>query len=117
MIYIPRRKRYTRGRIYITDDKIFSHDNYSKFGRRVVALNNNKNRLHVAKIKGLFDKNGNARKNLIPIEKNAVINKPSGVHTYVYKKTKWNTPIKESKLIKTNVRLNKWDMQKLNHLK
>lgn len=73
--------------------------------------------MHVAKIKGLFDKNGNARKNLIPIEKNAVINKPSGVHTYVYKKTKWNIPIKESKLIKTNVRLNKWDMQKLNHLK
>ena len=73
--------------------------------------------MHVAKIKSLYDKNGNKRNNLIPIEKNSEVRKPSGVYTYVYRKTKWNTPIKESKMKKTNVRLNRWDMKKISHLK
>ena len=117
MFILPRRRRYLRGRIYLADDKIFSYDNYSKPPRRLLALNNDKNNLHVVKIKSLYDDKGNLRKNLIPIEKNSITKNPSGVHTYVYRKTKWNTPIKESKLVKTNVRLNKWDMAKLNHLK
>ena len=44
-VKMSRRKRYPKGRIYIADDKIFSRDNYSKQGRRVVAVNNNKNAL------------------------------------------------------------------------
>ena len=114
---MARRKRYIRGKIYLIDDKVLSLDGYSKGNRRVVALNNDKNRMHVAKIKSLYDDKGNKRKKLIPIEKNALIKKPSGVYTYVYRKTKWNTPIKEKRLVKTNVRLNKWDMNKIKHLK
>ena len=114
---MPRRKKYIKCKIYLIDDKILSLDGYSKSNRRVVALNNDRNRVHIAKIKSLYDHKGNRRRNLIPIEKNALIKKPSGVYTYVYRKTKWNTPIKESKLRKTNVRLNKWDMKKIAHLK
>ena len=114
---MSRRKRYPKGRIYIADDKIFSRDNYSKQGRRVVAVNNNKNALHVVKIKGLYDDQGNKRKNLIPIENYNVLTKPSGIDPYVYKKTKYYKPIKEKKLIKTNARLNKWDLRKIAHLK
>ena len=114
---MARRKRYIKGRVYLVDDKLLSRDGYSKQNRRVVALNNNKSQVKLAKIKSLYDANGNRRKNLIPIEKYPNIQKPSGVYTYVYRKTKWNTPIKEKKLVKTNVRLNKWDMNKIKHLK
>ena len=116
-VKMSRRKRYPKGRIYIADDKIFSRDNYSKQGRRVVAVNNNKNALHVVKIKGLYDNQGNKRKNLVPIEHYNVLTKPSGIDPYVYKKTKYYKPIKEKKLIKTNARLNKWDLKKILHLK
>ena len=114
---MARRKRYIKGRVYLIDDKVLSNDNYAKPNRRVVALNNDKLRVKLAKIKSLYDDKGNKRKNLIPIEKYSNIRKPSGVYTYVYRKTKWNTPIKEKKLVKTNVRLNKWDMNKIKHLK
>ncbi len=114
---MARRKRYIKGRVYLIDDKVLSLDGYSKRDRRVVALNNDKNKMHVAKIKSLYDSNGNKRSKLIPIEKYPAIRKPSGVYTYVYKKTKWNTPIKERKLVKTNTRLNKWDMKKISKLR
>ena len=114
---MSRRKRYTKGKIYIVDDKIFSEDNYSKRGRRVVALNNDKNKLHVVKIKGLYDSHGKRRGGLIPIENYNTLTKPSGIDPHVYKRTKYRKPIKESKLIKTNSRLNKWDMKKISHLK
>ena len=65
---MARRKKYIRGKIYITNDSLFSRDGYKKSNRRVVAVNNNKKRMHVVKIKGLYDKNGKRRKNLIPIE-------------------------------------------------
>ena len=51
------------------DDKVLSRDGYSKSNRRVVALNNDKTRVKLAKIKSLYDENGNRRKKLIPIEK------------------------------------------------
>lgn len=114
---MARRKRYLKGKIYIVDDKIFSTDNYSKPGRRVVVFNNDKNKLHVVKIKGLYDSNGKRRKGLIPIENYNSLTKPSGIDPHVYKKTKYYKPIKENKLIKTNSRLNKWDMKKISHLK
>lgn len=114
---MARRKRYIKGRVYLVNDKVLSLDGYAKKDRRVVALNNDKNKMYVAKIKSLYDSNGNKRSKLIPIEKYPAIRKPSGVYTYVYKKTKWNTPIKECKLVKTNTRLNKWDMKKISKLR
>lgn len=45
------------------------------------------------------------------------LTKPSGIDPYVHKRTKYRKPIKESKMIKTNSRLNKWDMKKISHLK
>lgn len=114
---MARRKKYIRGKIYITNDSLFSRDNYQKSNRRVVAINNNKNRMHIVKIKGLYDKTGKIRKNLIPIEHYKGFTKKSGIDPYVYKSTKRNSPIKESKLHKTNIRLNKWDMHKIQHLK
>lgn len=114
---MARRRRYMRGKIYITNDSLFSRDGYKKKNRRVVAVNNDKNHMHVVKIKGLYDGNGKRRKNLIPIEHYEGLTKLSGIHPFVHKKTKRNTPIKESKLRKTNVRLNKWDMKKIDNLK
>lgn len=114
---MARRKKYIRRKIYVTNDSLFSRDGYKKKNRRVVAVNNDKNRMHVVKIKGLYDDNGKRRKNLIPIEHYEVLTKKSGVDPFVHKNTKWNTPIKESKLRKTNIRLNKWDMKKIDKLK
>jgi hypothetical protein len=45
------------------------------------------------------------------------LTKPSGIDPYVHKRTKYRKPIKESKMIKTNSHLNKWDMKKISHLK
>ena len=110
---MARRKRYIRGKIYITNDSLFSHDRYSKSGRRIVAVNNDRKNMHVVKIKGLTDSQGNRRNGLIPIEKNSVLTKPSGLERKVYTKTARGKPIIEQKLKKTGVRLNKWDMKKL----
>ena len=83
---MPRRKRYIRGKIYLIDDKILSRDGYSKSNRRVVALNNDKNRVHIVKIKSLYDSKGNRRKNLIPIEKNSLIkSRVEYIRTYIVK--------------------------------
>ena len=114
---MARRRRYLRGKIFITNDSVFSQDNYRKGGRRVVALNNDENRLHVVKIKGLYDDKGNRRDYLIPIEHYEGFTKVSGVDPYVHKKTKWRSDIKARKMVATNVRLNKWDLAKIKHLK
>jgi hypothetical protein len=53
---LARRKRYIKGRIYIIDDGLVSHDGFRKKNRRVVALNNDKKEVHIAKIKGLRKK-------------------------------------------------------------
>ena len=114
---MARRKRYIKGRVYIINDSLFSPDGYSKSGRRVVAVNNDRNNMHVVKVKKLVDDKGKARKNMIPIEKYSVIRKSSGVYPYVYKKTAAGDSIRADKRKKTNVRLNKWDMKKISHLK
>lgn len=46
-----------------------------------------------------------------------VLYKPSGIDPFVHKVTRHYKPIKETKLIKTKARLNKWDMKKISHLK
>ena len=110
---MSRRKRHIRGKVYITNDSLFSYDRYSKSGRRIVAVNNDKNNMQVVKIKGLVDSKGKKRKGLLPIESNAALSKPSGIDPRVYKKTARGQPIVEQKLKKTGVRLNKWDIKKL----
>ncbi len=113
---MARRRRYIKGRIYITNDKYFSRDGYKKANRRVVAVNNNPEEMHVVKIKSLYDKNGKKRKRLIPIENYPCLTKKSGIYPRVYKKTSWGKPIKAKKMTNTNSRLNKWDMKKISHL-
>lgn len=114
---MAKRKRYIKGKVYITNDSVFSRDGYNKPGRRVVAVNNDRQHMHVVKIKGLYDGTGKKRSNLIPIEHYDVLYKPSGIDPFVHKVTKHNKPIKETKLTKTKARLNKWDMKKIKHLK
>lgn len=111
-----RRKRYIKGRIYLINDSLVSRDNFSKPNRRVVAINNDVNNVHIVKIKGLYDSSGNMRSNLIPIENYSCLTKPSGIHPKVYKRNKWGKPIVEKKMTKTTSRLNKWDMKKISHL-
>ena len=114
---VARTKRYIRGKIYIINDGLVSHDGYRKKNRRVVALNNDKREVHIAKIKGLYRNDGSRRSNLIPIENYNALSKPSGIYPYVYKKTAKGQSIEVSKMKKTRSRLNKWDMKKILHLK
>ena len=114
---MARRKRYIRGRIYEINDSLVSRDGYSKSNRRVVAVNNNKKRVHIVKIKSLKDKKGRLRTNLIPIENYACLDRPSGIDPFVHRTTKRNRPILEKKMKKTNSRLNKWDMKEIRHLR
>ena len=108
---MARRKRYITGKVYITNDKVLVGGKGKK--RRVVVMNNNKQNLAVKRIMSLYDKNGNKKKNLIPIEKYSDIKKVSGVEDKTFRKTINNRPIQEKYLAKTNTRLNKWDMDKI----
>lgn len=114
---MARKKRYIKGKIYVINDRLVSRDRFSKPNRRVVAINNDKNNVHIVKIKSLFKKNGERRKNLIPIENYNCLNKLSGIHPKVYRKTAHNKPILERRMRKTKARLNKWDMRKISHLR
>ena len=111
VINIPRRKRYIRGRVYKLNDHVLVKN--SKSNRRVVALNNDKNEMHVRRIFSLYDKNGKKREGLIPIGRYPDIKNPSGLEDKNFRKTLKGNPIQEKYLIKTNTRLNKWDMQKI----
>lgn len=106
-----RRKRYIQGRVYITNDNLLVKNN--KAGRRVVAMNNDKNNMAVRRISSLYDKNGNKKERLIPIEKYPDIPKSSGVENKTFRKTIKGKPIREKQLKKTRTRLNKWDMERI----
>lgn len=108
---MSRRKRYLRGKVYLTNDKILVGGKGKR--RRVVSMGNDKNNMEVRRILSLFDKNGNKRKFLIPIEKYSDIRDASGVEVKTFRKTISGTPILEKFLTKTNTRLNKWDMKKI----
>ncbi len=110
MIKISRRKRYIKGRVYTVNDHVLVR--FSKGNRRVVALNNDKNNMHVRRIMSLYDKNGK-RRNLIPIEKYPDIRKPSGIEKRTFRKTISGKPIQERYLTKTRTRLNRWDRTKM----
>jgi len=109
------KKKY-RGRIYVINDDLVSRDRYSKRNRRVVALNNDPNNMRIAKIKSLYDRNGNKRNKLIPIEIYSCLRKRSGVEKRVYYKTARNNPIEENKMKKTRCRLNKRDMRRIKNI-
>ena len=108
---MARRKKYIRGRVYLINDHVLVKN--SKSNRRVVALNNDKNNMEVRRISSLYDKNGDLKINLIPIEKYSDLRKPSGIEKKTFRKTLKGKPIQESLLKKTNTRLNKWDRAKM----
>ncbi len=108
-----RKKRYQEGKIYITNDSLFSHDGYSKANRRVVVLNNDKTQATVCRIKALKDKDGKVREKLIPIENYPCLTKPSGVEPYLKKQTVRGSKFNVNKMKPTTSRLNKWDMKKV----
>lgn len=108
---MSRRKRNIRGNVYITSDKYLVGGKGKK--RRVVSMGNDKNNMAVRRISSLHDKDGNKKKNLIPIEKYPDIPKESGVEVKTFRKTRKGDPIQEKNLGKTNTRLNKWDMAKI----
>ncbi len=106
-----RRKRYIRGKIYFTTDKLLVGGKGKT--RRVVSMGNDKNNMEVRRIFSLYDKNGNKREHLIPIEKYKDIPKISGVENKTFRKTVNGKTIQEKYLGKTTTRLNKWDMLKI----
>jgi len=69
--------------------------------------------MEVRRIMSLYNKNGNRKKNLIPIEKYPDIPKDSGIEKKTFRKTKTGDPIKERYSTKTKNRLNKWDRKKM----
>ena len=108
---MSRRKRYIRGRVYITNDRMLVGGRDKT--RRVVSMGNDKNNMAVRRISSLYDKNGNKKENLIPIERYPDIPKASGVEVKTFRKTFSGKPIREKNLGKTKTRLNKWDMKKI----
>ena len=108
---MARRKRYITGKVYKINDHVLV--NYSKSDRRIVSLNNDRNNMEVRRIMSLYDKNGNRKQNLIPIEKYPDIPKASGIEKRTFRKTLSVKPIQEKYLTKTKTRLNKWDRKKM----
>ena len=108
---MARRKRYIRGKVYFTTDKLLV-GGINKT-RRVVSMGNDKDNMEVRRIFSLYDKNGKKRERLIPIEKYSDIPKESGVENKTFRKTVNGKPIQEKFLGKTKTRLNKFDMQRI----
>ena len=81
---MARRKRYIRGKVYYTTDKLLVGGKGKT--RRVVSMGNDKNNMEVRRIFSLYDKNGNIRERLIPIEKYKDIPNSSGVENKTFRK-------------------------------
>ena len=108
---MSRKKRYIKGKVYITNDKVLVGGKGKK--RRVVSMGNDKDNMAVKRILSLYDKNCYKKDRLIPIDKYPDIPKESGVEDKTFRKTTSGKPIQERYLGKTNTRLNKWDMEKV----
>lgn len=104
-------KRYIKGKVYVTNDKVLVGGRGKK--RKVVSMGNDKDNMAVRRISSLYDKDGNKKQNLIPIEKYPNIPKASGVEVKTFRKTVSGKPIEEKYLHKTKTRLNKWDMKRI----
>ena len=100
---MARRKRYIRGRVYLINDSLLVKN--TKANRRIVVINNDKNNMHVKRITSLYDKDGNIKKNVIPIERYPDLPKPSGVENKTFRKTIKGKPIQERYLRKTKTLL------------
>ena len=108
---MSRKKRYIKGKVYITNDKVLVGGQGKK--RAVVSMGNDKNNMAVRRISSLYAQNGKKKERLIPIEKYPDIKKESGVEDKTFRKTKSGKSIQEKYLGKTKTRLNKWDMEKI----
>ena len=108
---MARRKRYIRGKVYITSDKILVGGRDKK--RRVISMGNDKQNMSVRRVSSLYDKNGKLKTGLVSIERYPDIPKASGVEIKTFRKTINGKPIQEKYLTKTKTRLNKWDMKKI----
>lgn len=108
---MSRRRRYIKGRVYMTSDRLLVGGKGKK--RRVVSMGNDKDNMAVRRISSLYDKNGKRKERLIPIEKYPDIPKASGVEDKTFRKTVNGKPIQEKYLGKTKTRLNKWDMKRI----
>lgn len=109
-----RKKRYIRGKVYMVNDHVLVKN--VKGNRRIVALNNDPNRMEVRRITSLYYKDGDKKgkmKDVIPIEKYPDIPEASGVERKTFRKTLAGHPIQERYLKKTKTRLNRWDMRKI----
>ena len=107
---MSRRKRYIKGKVYLINDGLLVK--YSKPNRRVVAINNDKENVHLKRITKLENGGLNSRKG-IPIEIYNDIPKKSVVESKTFRKTLKGRPIREKLMAKTKTRLNKWDMRKI----
>ncbi len=108
---MSKRNRYIRGKVYLTNDKVLVGGKGKK--RRVISMGNDKDKMEVRRVSSLYDKNGNKKQNLIPIEKYPDIPKASGVEVKTFRKTVNGKLIQEKRLGKTKTRLNKWDMARI----
>lgn len=108
---MSRRKRYIKGRVYITNDNILVGGKGKK--RRVVSMGNDRNNMSVRRVMSLYDKKGNKRYWLIPIEKYPDIPNESGVENKTFRKSINGKPLQENRMRKTKTRLNKWDMKRI----
>ena len=102
---MARRKRYIKGRVYYTNDSILVKSNPKK--RRVVAINNDKDAVHVRRILSA-NKGRNSQKG-IPIETYPDVPKQSGLENRVIRQAINKEPIKVNKMRASKTRLNKWD--------
>ncbi len=105
---MARRKRYIKGRIYETNDSFLVKSNPKK--RKVVAINNDKNNVHVRRILSA-GKGRNSRKGT-PIEIYPDIPKKSVIENRTIKKGVNGKPLTVKKMRKTKTRLNKWDRKR-----
>lgn len=108
---MARRKKYIKGKVYVTNDKVLVGGKGKK--RRVVSMGNDKENMAVRRILSLRNNDGKIKERLIPIEKYPDIPKESGVEPKTFRQTVGGKPIKEKYLGKTNTRLNKWDMARI----
>jgi len=81
---MARRKRYIKGKIFITNDKYLT--GFYKRNRRIVAVNNDPSEMHVRRVTKLENQGRNAKKG-IPIEIYPDIPKPSVLENKVFRKT------------------------------
>lgn len=109
---MSRRKRYIKGRLFYSNDKILTKSDPKN--RRIIAVNNDGNNMHVRRV--LSASGGRNAKNGIPIERYPDIPKDSVLENRVIRQTVYGEPLQSKRMRKSNTRLNKWDRKKA-HIK